>query len=261
MKTTWIVAVVVALLAAAGAAWLLFRPPPPLPPPPVTQAPVVAPAPAGPQHPIPESPVEPAQPVLPALATSDATAREVLARLASEKAIDQLVNTEGFVRRVVATVDNLAREQYSQRLSPLRPAPGRFKVTGKGDKLAIAPENTARYEALVALAVRIDTAALATAYLRYYPLFQQAYQELGYPTGYFNDRLVEVIDHLVATPEVPLPVALAVPHVMYEYADADIESLSSGRKALIRLGPANAAKVKAKLRELRAQVTKRPPAG
>lgn len=27
-------------------------------------------------------------------------------------------------------------------------------------------------------------------YVRLYPLFQKAYVELGYPNGYFNDRLI-----------------------------------------------------------------------
>ena len=46
-------------------------------------------------------------------------------------------------------------------------------------------------------------------YKQYYPLFQQAYVDLGYPEGYFNDRLVEVIDHLLATPGRDRPGAAA----------------------------------------------------
>ena len=48
----------------------------------------------------------------------------------------------------------------------------------------------------------VDTGRLAALYVRFYPLFQQAYRDLGYPNGYFNDRLVEVIDHLLVTPEI-----------------------------------------------------------
>ncbi|MGH6612302.1 MAG: DUF3014 domain-containing protein, partial [Burkholderiaceae bacterium] len=81
------------------------------------------------------------------------------------------------------------------------------------------------------------------------------YQELGYPNGYFNDRLVQVIDHLLATPDVKAPVALVQPKVLYRYADPQIEALSSGQKAMIRIGPDNAAILKAKLREIRNGVT------
>jgi hypothetical protein len=93
-------------------------------------------------------------------------------------------------------------------------------------------------------------------YKQYYPLFQQAYVDLGYPDGYFNDRLVEVIDHLLATPDIAGPVQLKRPSVNYEFADTELENRSAGQKALIRMGSDNAAVVKAKLRELRKAVAK-----
>jgi hypothetical protein len=45
---------------------------------------------------------------------------------------------------------------------------------------------------------------------------------------------------------------------MYEYADGTLEGLPAGQKILIRMGPENAAAVKAKLTELRAIVTAAP---
>jgi len=82
--------------------------------------------------------------------------------------------------------------------------------------------------------------------------------ELGYPNGYFNDRLIAVIDHLIATPEVAEPIRLKVPHVLYVFADPRLEERSCGQKALIRMGPENAARLKVKLRSLRAHLV---PAG
>jgi len=60
-----------------------------------------------------------------------------------------------------------------------------------------------------------------------------------------------VIDHLLQTPDVTQPVKLVQPSVTYKYADPKLESLSSGQKLLIRMGPQNESAVKAKLRELR----------
>jgi len=40
------------------------------------------------------------------------------------------------------------------------------------------------------LAEKVDAKAFMAVYTRFYPLLQQAYRELGYPKGYFNDRLV-----------------------------------------------------------------------
>jgi hypothetical protein len=98
---------------------------------------------------------------------------------------------------------------------------------------------------------RVDAKQLAGIYLRYYPWFQQAYEELGYPKGYFNDRLVAVIDHLLAAPEPSGPILLTQPKVLYQYLDPQLEALSAGQKTLVRMGPDNARRVKARLRELR----------
>jgi hypothetical protein len=38
---------------------------------------------------------------------------------------------------------------------------------------------------------------------------------------------------------------------MYEFADPDLEELSTGQKLMLRIGPENAAAVKVKLREIR----------
>ena len=62
-----------------------------------------------------------------------------------------------------------------------------------------------------------------------------------------------------STPEPTGPIRLTVPHVLYEYADPDLQSLSSGRKVLVRMGVENERRVKAKLREIRAAVTAAPP--
>ena len=112
-----------------------------------------------------------------------------------------------------------------------------------------------RYDTYVRVMDQADTAKLVDAYVRYYPLFQKAYEDLGYPHGYFNDRLVEVIDHLLATPEVAAPIALAQPKVLYEFADPSLEQRSAGQKILMRMGPVNEAHVKAKLRTIRAGIT------
>ncbi len=102
---------------------------------------------------------------------------------------------------------------------------------------------------------KLDARQLAAVYIHFYPLFQQAYQSLGYPNGYFNDRLVEVIDNLLAAPEPKEPIGLVRPNVMYTFADPTLESRSAGQKLLIRMGPQNSKALKAKLTELKAAVT------
>jgi hypothetical protein len=47
--------------------------------------------------------------------------------------------------------------------------------------------------------------------------------------------------------------------VLYQFADPELEGLSAGQKIMLRMGAENAAKVKAKLREIRRELSARPP--
>ena len=134
--------------------------------------------------------------------------------------------------------------------------PGTFRVGGPEGSVAIGADNAARYAPYVLAMEAVDSAKLVALYVRLYPLFQEAYAELGYPSRYFNDRLFEVIDHLLATPDVQGSVALVQPKVLYEYADPALQDLSAGQKILVRMGGENEAKVKAKLRELKRALTR-----
>jgi hypothetical protein len=249
-----VIAAVVAIAAVAAAAWYWWqnREPPYLPPPAkaVEAKPEAA---AGPKHPIePDAGAAP----LPALNESDGAVQQAGIDLAGQEALAKFFNIDGLVRRVVATVDALPRETVSQRLNPVRPMAGGFMVKGRDASLAIAPENAARYTAFVHVIEHIDAKKAAALYTRFYPLFQQAYEELGYPGRYFNDRLVETIDNLLEAPEVEGPIAVTVPHVLYEYKDPELESRSAGQKMMIRAGRDNERRLKAKLRELRQEIVK-----
>jgi len=232
--------------------------PEPAAPPPAPAAAVQPPAPVEPQirYPVTQEPVE--KP-LPALGVSDATMRNALSELASDKTIIELFRIQDFVRHIVATIDNLPREKVALRLMPVKLPGGKFLVTGKDGNFTIGAGNAARYAPYLRLADALDSGKLVALYVHFYPLFQQAYQELGYPKGYFNDRLVEVIDHLLAAPEVQAPVKLVQPKVFYLYADPDLEARSAGQKILMRIGNENAARIKAKLREIRAELTRQAP--
>jgi hypothetical protein len=132
-------------------------------------------------------------------------------------------------------------------------------VEKRGDESVMSAAIFARFARHVQLLQAVDTQRAVAAYVKLYPLFQRAYQELGYPKGYFNDRLVAVIDNLLAAPQVRGPVALVQPKVNYEFADPALESLSAGQKILVRIGPDNAARVKAKLAELRRELEAQAP--
>ncbi len=180
------------------------------------------------------------------------------------------MQVDGFVRRIVATVDNLGRESAPPKLWPVVPTPERFSTLKAADGTeTIHPDNALRYVPLVLMLESVDSAKAVALYRSLYPLFQQAYEELGFPGKYFNDRLVAVLDQLIATPVPtgPLMVQLvavkgSVPSlrrgVRYEYANAEMEARSAGRKILWRSGPVNHRRRRAKLQEVRRLVAKAP---
>lgn len=268
-----IVVAVLVLLAAAffGWRWYQQQQAKPAEPAPVAAAPNDAPA---PPPPAPAAPTGPQNPVdalaapdaaLPKLAESDARVMKALSELLGAKNAGAFLRSDGIVHRFVATIDNLAREQAPANTWPVQPTGQRFITEGQGEAQAISANNAARYNAAVLLAGSIDPAKAAAVYARLYPLFQQAYEELGYPGRYFNDRLVAVIDHLLQAPEPTGPVLVRLvevkgdvpsqrPWVRYEYVDPKLESMSSGQKIMVRMGPENERKLKASLRGLRQQV-------
>ncbi|MGD8936575.1 MAG: DUF3014 domain-containing protein [Thiogranum sp.] len=221
------------------------------------------PSPAAPSLPPAASPATqpaPAEtaPVLPVLDASDGPLKNDLGRVIGTQSLGVLFHTDGLIRRLVVSVDNLPGKQFPRsgyRLA--RSTPGLLVVdrAGEGDdeRIYLSPRNFARYTPFVSAIEHLDIDGLVAIYRHYYPLVQQVYENLGYPaSAYFNDRLVEVIDQLLDTPDIDRPVRLVQPHVLYKYADPQLEALSAGQKVLIRVGPDNAHKLKAKLRSLRA---------
>lgn len=274
-SSMWTLAIVVVVILAAAFGWWRWSlhkdaaeaPPVASAPPPTQPAPADAPAPApvatGPQNPV--DALAEADATLPALNDADGRVTAALNELLGKKSVGSFLESGGFVRRFVATVDNLPHAQAPARMWPAQRAPKSFEVQGEGERKTIGADNASRYTPFVLFAESVDSARAAAVYARLYPLFQQAYEELGYPNRYFNDRLIAVIDHLLQAPvpegpvqvkltEVKGEMASASPWISYEFVDPKLESLSAGQKMLVRMGPVNERRMKAKLTEFRAQV-------
>lgn len=199
------------------------------------------------------------RPPLPALEDSDEAIRAALAGVVSPDALERWLRPRRIIERTVVVVSNLDAAPVPVRFRPVKPIPDLPVVRESGDEIVLDPANAERYRSLVRLLESVEPEALAGVYTRFYPLFQQAYDELGHPGGYFNDRVVEVIDHLLATPETDPTPRLKRPEVLYQFADPRLEQLSWGRKVLLRMAPAQAEAVKNWLRDLRREIIAAPP--
>lgn len=252
-------------IAAAIAAWLMRGGPE------APVAPAVAPAPVAPQPPAAALPAVPAPAAPPAIqypvpepeaALRSEDIPRSLADLLGADAVRTFLQTADFPRRFAATVDSLGREHAPVAAWPVQPTPGAFSVEQRPDGAVIAPANAARYAPFVQFVSGVDAERAVALYRRMYPFLQGAYRELGFGDRYLNDRVMAVIDLLLAAPEpaepprvqlteVKGPVPSTRPWVRYQFADPQLEGLAAGQKILVRVGPANERILKAKLRQLR----------
>ncbi|OFZ90354.1 MAG: hypothetical protein A2V78_01030 [Betaproteobacteria bacterium RBG_16_64_18] len=260
MNRLWVGLGSVLVLIAIGAYFWLRPAPQQLPPPTAAVSPpVVAPVEPAVKHPV-QAP--PGATGLPPYEQADDFVKERITELLGAKTVKNYIRIDNFVRRVAATVDNLSRSLAPPRMWPVRPTPGRFTVEVADNGKVIGAKNAARYAPFVALVESVDSARAVALYQLLYPLFQRAYEHLGYPGKHFNDRLVAVIDLLLETPEPPGPLKVDLPEiegplkptrpwVLYRFSDPDLEGLSSGQKILLRVGRESEKRLKAKLAEIR----------
>jgi hypothetical protein len=223
---------------------------------PIAPAPAAAPEEARIEHPLP---AEVSSTALPDLNDSDKAIGDALGQAVGADAAASFLVRDSIIRHIVVTIDNLPRQKLPVDKRPIVPVPGTFAAVGDELHATLDSRNFRRYAPMIDVLRKLDMQRIAEVYFRFYPLLQKSYEDLGYPYGYFNDRLVQVIDDLLKTPQIAGPIELTRPNVLYVFADQSLESRSAGQKLLLRMGPDNAAVVKAKLAELRTIVTAAPP--
>lgn len=185
------------------------------------------------------------------LIEKDETLQELLTRVLEEKRLDALFHTKNLIQRFVVTVDSLPEKRISPHHLPTKPPQGQFLVASG----SISPKNEERYTPYLLFVETLGIERAVSIYVKHYTLFQQAYRELGYPQGHFNDRFVAVIDHLLETPKVKDPIGVVHPLLTYHFSDPVLEEISAGQKILLRIGSENRSKAMSILRELRKHLT------
>lgn len=197
--------------------------------------------------------------VLPPVEQSDESIQDALHRLAIKDSYLKLILLENFIQRLVTSIDNLPEKRLPRAHLPIVPLKSKFITSGTTESPQTSRRNQARYNNYVQLLESLDSDLVVKTYVHFYPLFQEAYEQLGYRNAYFNDRLVNVIDHLLETPNPPEPILLTQPSVLYVYADPLLEKLSSGQKILLRVGPNHRQQIKKILKSYREQLVNLNP--
>lgn len=204
-------------------------------------------------RPEPETTPEPAPPPpleLPALGESDELVRRLTGELSTRPELAKWLVSDALIQRFVKAVSNVALgESPSAHLKDLAPA-GPFEVTQHDGKTFIAASSYRRYDLFAAVVSSIDTAGAVRLYRDLYPLFEEAYGELGNP-DHFEDAVRKAIDRLLAVPVPEGEVEVNRRTRSYEFADPRLEELGEAEKHLLRMGAHNAREVQAKLRAIK----------
>ena len=197
----------------------------------------------------PEPGVEPFD--LPALGSSDDFIRSLVAGVSAHPQLASWFVTDELVRRFVGVVVDLAGGLSPRsRLEFLIPEE-EFEVLESGEMIVMDPEGYRRYDLLTETFVSLDTQGTAQLYHQLYPLFDEAYAELGIPDQNFADAMTLAIGNLLSAEFPDGPLEVQPNEAVYEFRDLGVETHSPAEKHLIRMGPENAGRIQAKLTELR----------
>jgi hypothetical protein len=190
---------------------------------------------------------------LPPLAESDSALRELFATLSHHPLLAKVLAQPGIVRAAVLAVVQIGDGKTpAVPLDAMRPAE-RLTVTTEGNTTRLNPTSYARWDGPVKALLDINAADAAQVYVNVKRLFDEAYSELGYPNGNFDDAIARAIKMLVDTPDVTTPPVLITPRpTTFEHDDPALRSLRPVQKQLLLIGPEHRRQVLAWLRQFAA---------
>ncbi|WP_444918354.1 DUF3014 domain-containing protein [Microbulbifer sp. JMSA003] len=267
----WIIGIIVVVVVAAAAYWLWTgeEKKKEIPTIGVVEEPQTAPEPEALAQPESQEPAQPPEePVIeeepgreppPPLNESDKAAYDELMSLAPDGALSRWLVPDEVIRKWVAAANAASRGELIHKHRPLKTIRGPITVTGSSaEGYQLSPENYRRYDQPVRLFALANTDAIITLYQYWYPRLAQAYGELGIRNKSFHQVVIGAIDNVLAAPDVEGPIQLIRPSVYYKFADPKLEKLPGIQKLMIRMGPENAARVKEKLKEIKAKLEEMP---
>ena len=190
---------------------------------------------------------------LPPLADSDTFVRERIPAQDAPLLTAWLAN-EGLVHVAATVIANAAEGKIPKRILSFVQVQGKFAADESGAVIVVDSKSFARYDDIVDSMLRVPPERLARLFAISKPLLAESLAELGIADPDPRALLDAAIAHVLDTPIPTEPIALERPKVFYEFADAALEARSPLQKQLLRMGPANAARVQAYARALQAHL-------
>jgi hypothetical protein len=188
---------------------------------------------------------------LPPLEQMDTFLRALFGALSSHPQLARWLATDDLIRQMADSIDKISRgESPAKTVSVLKPQDV-FEIKGARGQMVIDPRSYRRYEPLASAVASLNANGLAQAYRTIQPRLDEAYRALGRSENTVDEAINVALTVLLTTPDVQDPIRV-VPGkgATYAFADPNLESLAPMQKHLIRMGPQNAAIIRARLREL-----------
>jgi hypothetical protein len=184
---------------------------------------------------------------------ADARLRQRLLVLSSMPAWQAwLASTPDLIESLAVIIANVSDdEDPRRRLSSLRPASG-FEVVEQGGHAIESSASMHRYDAATEVLESLDARALAPIWRGLHPLISVAYHSVGRPGVSLDRAASNALRRIADAPIAETPRALQRVGKLWLYSDPDLEKEGTLEKQLQRMGPANARKLQAKAREIRA---------
>lgn len=183
---------------------------------------------------------------------SDEVVRKYGRELTPNKQLWEWLKIKNLIRTITAIIVNIAEGKSPRTLlKPLAPTKG-FKVEKKGDQVTIHPDSYRRYDLIGNVLSSLDTKKTVRLYNALRPLFQEAYRELGYSSGDFDEVLIQAIVMTLKMPQIKGKVLVEEEEtgINYLFVDDNLEDLNDFHKHLVRMGPDNVLKIQKKVREI-----------
>lgn len=196
------------------------------------------------------------QPALPAPKDSDPLIREQLAAVGVSAELSGFDKGENLLQRLVALVDGASRGTVLRKILPMDAPQQAFPVMKVNGQLYMDEAGYERFKPYVSALAALNTQAMVSSFHQLRPLYEEAYAQLGLKPDDLDNAVIRILDRIIATPEIEEPIALESKSVMYSYADPELEALPPLQRQLLRTGPDNLRRIKAKASALREALLK-----
>jgi hypothetical protein len=200
-----------------------------------------------------DPPIEPIENPLPMLEESDDPVRDALGDIPMGTIGQQYLIPSNIIERSASLIYLTSKGDVPYKLLPVARPAKPFSISDDGTQVVADASGFARYDALAQWLESLDLDSILLSLQPFLPLFREAWSYYGEPPEDFDFAVVIALDLIASTPSVDTTEArLIKKEAVWVYEDPSIEGLAPIQKQVLRMGPENAAVVKAKADEAQA---------